>query len=38
MELEDVAKALKELGHPVRLSIYKTLVKAGFTGIAVGQV
>lgn len=36
MELETVAKALKELGHPTRLSIYKSMVKAGHQGIAVG--
>ncbi|RJX65314.1 ArsR family transcriptional regulator [Vibrio sinensis] len=36
MELETVAKALKELGHPTRLSIYKSVVKAGYQGIAVG--
>ncbi|WED28636.1 metalloregulator ArsR/SmtB family transcription factor [Vibrio sp. DW001] len=38
MNLESVAKALKELGHPTRLSIYKTVVKAGFQGIAVGKI
>jgi len=36
MQLEFVAKALKELGHTTRLSIYKTVVKAGYQGIAVG--
>ena len=38
MELEVVAKALKELGHPTRLSIYNSVVKAGFQGIAVGAI
>jgi len=38
MELEAVAKALKELGHPTRLAIYKAVVKAGYQGIAVGGV
>lgn len=38
MNLESVAKALKELGHPTRLCIYKTVVKAGFKGISVGQI
>nr|WP_086939575.1 metalloregulator ArsR/SmtB family transcription factor [Thaumasiovibrio occultus] len=38
MELELVAKALKELGHPTRLLVFKAVVKAGFDGIAVGQV
>ena len=36
MNLEVVAKALKELGHPIRLSIYKSVVKASYQGIAVG--
>ncbi len=38
MELEAVSKALKELGHPTRLCIYKEVVKAGYEGIAVGGV
>lgn len=38
MELEVVAKALKELGHPTRLAIYKTIVKAGYKGVAVGAI
>lgn len=38
MELESVAKALKELGHPTRLAIYKTIVKAGYQGVAVGAI
>lgn len=38
MELETVAKALKELGHPTRLAIFKRLVKSGYAGIAVGEV
>ena len=36
MDLEVVAKALKEVGHPIRLNIYKSVVKAGYQGIAVG--
>lgn len=32
MQLEEVAKALKELGHPTRLFIFKHLVKAGNKG------
>ncbi|WP_394130817.1 ArsR/SmtB family transcription factor [Shewanella maritima] len=36
MELETVAKALKELGHPTRLMIYKTIVRAGHQGTPVG--
>lgn len=38
MEIEIMAKALKELGHPTRLTIFKRLVKAGGQGIAVGAV
>lgn len=38
MELEIIAKALKELGHPTRLAIFKRLVKAGQQGVAVGVV
>ncbi|WEM45505.1 metalloregulator ArsR/SmtB family transcription factor (plasmid) [Photobacterium sp. DA100] len=38
MEIEIVAKALKELGHPTRLSIYKAVVRAGFQGIPVGSL
>lgn len=38
MEIEIVAKALKELGHPTRLTIYKCVVRAGFQGIAVGGI
>lgn len=36
MDLEIVAKTLKELGHPTRLAIFKRLVKAGPDGLAVG--
>lgn len=36
MDIEIIAKALKELGHPTRLKIYKCVVKAGYKGIAVG--
>ncbi|WP_345917545.1 helix-turn-helix domain-containing protein [Endozoicomonas elysicola] len=38
MNIDDYAKTLKELGHPVRLSIYKRLVKAGRSGIPVGAL
>jgi DNA-binding transcriptional ArsR family regulator len=38
MEIEVMAKAFKELGHPTRLAIFKRLVKAGWQGIAVGAV
>ena len=38
MDINEVAKALKELGHPTRLAVYKQLIKAGNQGIAVGEV
>lgn len=38
MKIEIVAKALKELGHPTRLTLYKRVVKAGHQGIAVGDL
>jgi DNA-binding transcriptional ArsR family regulator len=38
MDIDQVAKALKELGHPTRLAAYQQLVKAGSKGIAVGVV
>ncbi|MGF1726291.1 ArsR/SmtB family transcription factor [Photobacterium nomapromontoriensis] len=38
MDLDVVAKALKELGHPTRLCVYKHLVKAGYDGLPVGKL
>ena len=38
MDIDNAAKALKELGHPTRLAIYRLLVRAGNTGVAVGVV
>lgn len=38
MDLEVAAKALKELGHPTRLAIFKRLVKSGHEGLAVGAL
>ena len=38
MDIETAAAALKELGHPTRLSIYKRLVKAGENGLPVGEL
>ncbi len=38
MDIDIVAKALKELGHPTRLAIYKIVVRAGYQGVAVGTV
>ncbi|MBL1416427.1 MAG: helix-turn-helix transcriptional regulator [Moritella sp.] len=36
MDIDVVAKALKELGHPTRLTIFKSIIRAGYQGIAVG--
>ena len=38
MKLEQAASALKELGHPTRLIIFKLLVKSGHDGLPVGQI
>lgn len=38
MDLNTAASALKELGHPTRLAVYKTLVKAGHGGLPVGDL
>ncbi|KPZ68419.1 MULTISPECIES: helix-turn-helix transcriptional regulator [Shewanella] len=38
MEIDTVAKTLKELGHPTRLTIYNKVIRAGFQGIAVGSL
>ncbi|UJF18408.1 metalloregulator ArsR/SmtB family transcription factor [Vibrio sp. SS-MA-C1-2] len=38
MKLDMVAKALKTLGHPTRLSIYKEIVKKGKNGLVVGDI
>lgn len=38
MEVEEIAKILKELGHPHRLRIFKLLVKSGFDGLPVGAL
>ena len=38
MELNDVAAALKELGNPTRLGVYKELVRAGEHGAPVGDL
>ena len=38
MNTELVAKAFKELGHPSRLSIFRSLVKAGPNGLPVGEL
>ena len=38
LDVDQAAKALKELGHPTRLSIFKLLVKAGHSGLPVGDI
>ncbi len=38
MKLELAANSLKELGHPTRLAIFKLLVKAGKSGLPVGDI
>ena len=38
MKLEKAARQLEALGHPTRLRIYRTLVRAGHAGLVVGQV
>ena len=38
MNIEIIAKALKELGHPTRLRVYRRVVKAGYQGISVGSL
>ena len=37
-ELDTAAARLEALGNPTRLRIYRTLVRAGDAGLAVGQV
>ncbi len=38
MEMVTAAKCLESLGHPTRLTIYRLLVKAGESGLVVGEV
>jgi DNA-binding transcriptional ArsR family regulator len=38
MEHQDAAKKLAELGHTTRLAIYRLLVKAGPSGLAVSDI
>ena len=38
MKIEDAASRLEALGNPTRLRIYRTLVKAGDPGMAVGKL
>ena len=38
MDIDVAAKALKELGHPTRLTLFRCLAKAGYAGLPVGQL
>ncbi len=38
MKLDDAAARLEALGNPTRLKIYRTLVRAGLEGMAVGRL
>jgi len=38
MDVESIAKALKELGHPTRLRVFQRVVRAGRQGVAVGAI
>jgi DNA-binding transcriptional ArsR family regulator len=37
-QTEDIARALSALGHDARLRIFRVLVKAGHTGLTVGEI
>jgi ArsR family transcriptional regulator len=38
MKLETTAKQLEALGNPTRLKLYRTLVRAGQSGLPVGRL
>lgn len=38
MEIIEAAAAMKELGHPTRLQVFKRLVKSGPNGLPVGSL
>jgi DNA-binding transcriptional ArsR family regulator len=38
MKLDDAAAHLEALGNPTRLRIYRTLIRAGGAGMAVGRL
>ena len=38
MKIDDAAARLEALGNPTRLRIYRTLVRAGDRGLAVGKL
>lgn len=38
MNFEEAAKQLEALGNPTRLQVYRTLVRAGDSGLPVGSL
>ena len=38
MKIDDAAAHLEALGNPTRLKIYRTLIRAGGAGLAVGRL
>jgi ArsR family transcriptional regulator len=38
LDLEQLARCLEALGDPTRLKVYRTLVRAGDDGLAVGRI
>lgn len=38
MRTDELALCLEKLGHPVRLEIFRLLVRAGNEGLAVGEI
>lgn len=38
MKLNDAAAQLEALGNPTRLTVYRTLVRAGESGLSVGRL
>ena len=38
MQIDDIAPRLEALGHPTRLKLFRTLVRVGDQGLAVGQL
>jgi DNA-binding transcriptional ArsR family regulator len=38
MQLSEAARAMDALGHDIRLSLYRTLVRAGRGGLAIGTI
>ena len=38
MNVEQAAKQLEALGSPIRLEVYRTLVRAGHAGLPVGRL